>query len=211
MSDLKVCLSCVSTKRISPKTRESLSNLLKSSDMSAELFVKESTNLMYVKNDLANDMIGDTVHQTIESRFKYIMFVEDGAEFSVEQIARLISYDVDIIAPVSRNKLSPEFLNCGFFGQDGEGNINKVMFFDSFRLTKTIHQVDWVDSPVMLFKPHVFSAIEYPWFEQCSITIQDEYGDLHRKFVNENIGIGRKFAKAKVEMFVDTNMAVVYE
>ena len=208
MIDLKVCVSCYNKNRLSRETIDSI-KALAGSKYSFEIFMKESTNIEYVKNDLVNDMMGDTVLQIVDKSHKYRLMIEDGVKFSIDDIDRLMSYNYPVVAAVKKNRLSPEYYDCGFYEvEEGTTDVNRVVFFDSSRETVTVHQVDWVNSPLMLIDSSVFDFVEYPWFEQFKIELVDPKGMLHKKCVGENMGFCKKLLEAKIPLIVDMNTVV---
>lgn len=210
MIDLKVCVSCFCSKRLSPRTVQSLKKLAESK-YSYDLNVKASSNVEYVKNDLIDDMTTDAVKQEVSKEFTYRLIVEDGAVFTIADIDRLISRNVPVISMVKKNMRSPEFLDCGMYERNDAGDVVRILFFDSIRMTNTIHQVDWVNSQVMLIRSDVFDAIEYPWFEPFPIQLTDANGVVHKKIVGENMGFCKKLSEANIPLFVDTKMEIPHE
>lgn len=169
---------------IETRCERSIYKLLDSEELNCAWQTMRGTNIAYVRNALVNDLKSDLEYQKIDDGFTHYLFIDSDTVVNVEDIKRMLEYDLDIVCGAYKSRESEYCYVGGMFKKQGE---NVVDFLKIASDTEGLIEVDWVGAGCLLIKKEVLENLPFPWF-RYPIIKKEHKGRTHCNIAFEDVG-----------------------
>jgi hypothetical protein len=200
---VRVCVPYPNNGGIMTECETSLSKLSKCKDIETEILEVQGASISLLRSNGVNKGISERCHQK-NFDFDYYMCIDSDIEFSVEDVKKLISMDVDIASGAYQYRNNKDRAVAGMF----EGVIGRISKDDFIPWTATgIKEVDWVGAGFLLIKKEVFEKTKYPWFREHIIEYESG-GVMHANWIGEDVGFCIAVKEAGFKIYCDMDVKV---
>lgn len=180
--DIKICTPYYNT--IDERVQQAIYNLLDSEELKCAWIAKQGTAIAFTRNLLVNEGKSDLEYQKINDDFTHYLFIDSDVVVKVEDVKRLMSYDLDIISGAYKSRENEYSYVGGLFKKHNGKFVDALKFkTDSTGLM----EVDWVGGGCLLIKKKVFESLPYPWFRHPIMKIEKN-GNTHCSLMFEDVG-----------------------
>lgn len=200
--DIKICTPYYNT--IDERVEQGIYNLLDSDEINCAWLVKQGTAIAATRNLLINGGKSDLEYQKLKDKFTHYLFIDSDIEVKVEDIKRLLNYNLDIISAVYKSRESEYCYVGGLFKRDKNGIIDALkMKTDS----EGLMEVDWVGAGCLLIKKKVLENLPFPWF-RYPIIEKYKNGNKHCKLIFEDVGFCISLKEYGFKIWLDCDTEV---
>jgi len=189
---------------IDSKTERAILNLLDSKTLNCAWLSLRGTAIAYLRNKLVNDGKSDLQFQKLNDGFTHYLFIDSDTVVTEEDVKKLLSYNLDIVAGAYMSRESEYCYVGGHFKYE---NDNVVDFINIEKSTNGLIEVDWVGAGCLLIKKEVFENLPYPWFHYPIIEKINK-GKKHRQLVFEDVGFSMLVKKYGFKIYMDCDVDV---
>lgn len=177
-----------------------------------------SSNIYAVRNACLNKAGGYRKDQKpfegTYDDYKFIIWVDSDNMITLEQVERLISHDVDIVAGwyLQQKQNGTPITSCGCWsGRQKDRHVipeSAIMTFP--RNDKGLIEVDFAGFGLMVMKKGVLELIDYPWFRSW-VFEWDEDGVPMADMMTEDTGLLLRLKEKGFHVFVDPEVRIGHE
>ena len=181
------------------------------------IYIVRNSCLRFSQSKILSDRI-DQKPFNGEIDYKYMVWIDSDNLIEPQQVERLISHDVDIVAGWYKGNLAvgeqlSEDMNrlvCGYWSEVDQDYITYIMkdFLALPRNEKGLVEVDWTGFGLICFKNGVFESLDYPWFYP-QMKFYDNVTCC--KIYADDIGICKRINRQGFKIFVDASCRILHE
>lgn len=180
MAFLRVGIPFPNHGNILPQVEKCLEQLDKC-DIDTEIVKVQGSNVPLARNGSINKLKSNLCRQTLDG-FEYYLSLDADIVFTIDQLKRLIDYNLDIVSGMYPYKSDRRTAVAGKFNVLGAIDLDMKLSMNKTGLMK----IGWVGSGFLLIKKTVLEQMDYPWFRYKLVSWVDDAGDVHQVELSED-------------------------
>lgn len=194
---IKVCVPYPNHGQILPQVEEALS-LLEESDLDVNITRTQGSNIIRARNAAINEEKSDLTRQKLPN-FDYFLSVDSDVVFTVDNVKRLISHNLDIVGGLYSNKNNRQLAVAGYLTAVGSVSYDRLVL----SVGSGIKRVGYTGGGFLLISKRALENIEYPWFRYETISYLDNNGDMHQQQTSDDIGFAINASRCGFPIYLD--------